>query len=450
MSSDFFLTNNKRPPGFWLVLFLILLLKTPVCFAQELKNDRLDALLLSPKGDTRGWSSNLNDYGVTGSLRSSYWSSNRLSDSDSHFFASSVWLKLDKRLRRGLTMYLETYAYDEDTFGKGNVDSYMKEAYLHFRSGDWDYRLGRQIVAWGRADRLNPTDNLTPRDFTRLFPEVDEDRFGTEAIKISKIFGSYSSFTAIWIEHFEPNKLARVKLPGIRFIKNVPENNNQYALKFDQSGGEFDWSISYFNGVDLNSDFSVSGSHGGDLLVTETYNDVEIFGADIATIGGSNRYAAEISFTKTKDSKGNNPNVKNNSLYSVFAVERDFGDDLSLTTQLFYRQVSNYQDPRQIAEESIRTVASLSALTNNQLDPDEYGLNFRLGKNWLNETLKLEVSGATLLSRHGFLIRPELTYAMSDQLKVISGVEYFRGGPDTIFGIQEANKLFFFEGRHYF
>jgi long-subunit fatty acid transport protein len=74
----------------------------------------------------------------------------------------------------------------------------------------------------------------------------------------------------------------------------------------------------------------------------------------------------------------------------------------------------------------------------------------RLGKNWLNETLELEISGATQLIRHGYLIRPKLAYKINDHLKVSTGLEYFRGGLDTIFGLQEANKLFFLEMRQFF
>ncbi|MBT6530087.1 MAG: hypothetical protein HOK99_04150, partial [Betaproteobacteria bacterium] len=208
--------------------------------------------------------------------------------------------------------------------------------------------------------------------------------------------------------------------------------------------------ISYFNGVDLNADLAVVGLVGSSLLVSKTYNDVEIFGADVATIKGSNRYAAEVAFTKTEDSTGNDPGVKNNSIYSVFGLERDFGDNLSVTSQLFYRYVSDYEDPRQIADLGIRSVATLSALANNQLDQDEYGLSIRVGKSWFNETLDLEVSGANLLVRHGYLIRPKLTYAINDEIKATAGFEYFRGGPDTLFGLQESNKLFFSELRYYF
>ena len=451
MSRYFFAIRTKRLliSG---VAFLILssLFKTFPVLSQDYDSDLSDEISLLSDQKPESGISPIEQLGLTGSLRGGYWSSNRLNSTENDFVSNSLWLKLDKRLRRGVTLYSEAYVYSEDVLGEKSSDGQLKELYVHLRSGDWDYRLGRQIVAWGRTDRLNPTDNLTPRDLTLLSPEIDEDRLGVEAIKVSKIFGSYSSIIGIWIAEFEPNNLPPANSPGLQVREDIPKTRGQYALKFDQSGGDIDWSISYFNGVDLNADLAVVGLVGSSLLASKTYNDVEIFGADVATIKGSNRYAAEVAFTKTEDSTGNDPSVKNNSIYSVFGLERDFGDNLSVTSQLFYRYVSDYEDPRQIADLGIRSVATLSALANNQLDQDEYGLSIRVGKSWFNETLDLEVSGANLLVRHGYLIRPKLTYAINDEIKATAGFEYFRGGPDTLFGLQESNKLFFSELRYYF
>ena len=166
------------------------------------------------------WYSPMKELGITGSLRGGYWSSNRLNNNENNLITSSTWLTLDKRLRQGLTLYADGYIYNQDTLGSESSDHRVKEIYVHFRSGDWDYRLGRQIVAWGRADRLNPTDNLTPRDFTLLSPEIDEERMGTEAVKISKVFGMHSSITAVWLVNFKPNQLPPANTPGLQFVHN--------------------------------------------------------------------------------------------------------------------------------------------------------------------------------------------------------------------------------------
>jgi len=52
----------------------------------------------------------------------------------------------------------------------------LREAYIDAYLGPLDLRLGRQIIAWGRADLLNPTDNLTPRNMMVLCYSGAESR----------------------------------------------------------------------------------------------------------------------------------------------------------------------------------------------------------------------------------------------------------------------------------
>ncbi|MDA1331626.1 MAG: hypothetical protein O3A65_03970 [Proteobacteria bacterium] len=400
--------------------------------------------------ESKDWSSPLNKLGVTGSLRGGYWSSNRLNNNDKDLITSSVWFTLEKHLTHGLKLYTDGYVYNKDSLGIESSDDRVKEIYLHFRTGNWDYRLGRQIIAWGRADRINPTDNLTPRDFTLLSPEADEERMGTEAVKISKVFGLQSSLTAIWLINFEPNKLPPANTSGLQFVDSTPTNHQQYALKFDQSGGNIDWSISYFSGIDLNTDLTFTGTSGADILVSKKYNEVNIIGADLATVVGSNRYAIEAAHTQTKDTSGVDASIKNSFTHIVVGVERDFGKNLSAIGQGFYRRVYDYQDPREIADESRRKVASLSALTNHQLDKDEYGMSIRVGKKWLNDTLEVEFAASTLFKRHGYAVRPKMTYSINDHFKATTGLEYFDGAADTIFSLQNKNKTIFSELRYFF
>src|SRR5262249_54766607 len=46
--------------------------------------------------------------------------------------------------------------------------------------GHLDLELGRQKLAWGRTDGVNPTDNLTPRDWT---DPLDEQRLSPWALR---------------------------------------------------------------------------------------------------------------------------------------------------------------------------------------------------------------------------------------------------------------------------
>jgi hypothetical protein len=74
----------------------------------------------------------------------------------------------------------------------------------------------------------------------------------------------------------------------------------------------------------------------------------------------------------------------------------------------------------------------------------------RIAKKWWNETLETELSGSALLERRGYLIRPRLVYAWSDQIKLLAGYEYFDGSSNTLYGLLKRNRLLFTELRYFF
>ncbi len=61
-------------------------------------------------------------------------------------------------------------AFGELRFRRGDfgdateVVTDLREAYVNAYVGPLDVRLGEQIIVWGRADGINPTNNLTPQD----------------------------------------------------------------------------------------------------------------------------------------------------------------------------------------------------------------------------------------------------------------------------------------------
>jgi len=52
------------------------------------------------------------------------------------------------------------------------IDVDIREAYVDFKGfifDNLDLRIGRQRIAWGTADKLNPTDNLNPDDLEDIW-----------------------------------------------------------------------------------------------------------------------------------------------------------------------------------------------------------------------------------------------------------------------------------------
>ena len=397
----------------------------------------------------RPWS--LAAIGLTGSLRAAYWSSNRRQDNNEDIGVLSSWLKYDHRLASGLGLFAEGYLANEDTFGGDRRDvSRLREAYLEGRRGQFDYRVGKQIIAWGRADRLNPTDNLTPRDFTLLAADIDEDRFGSVSAKGSWNFDAYTSFATVWVPQFRPHKIGLPARPGTVFEENIPDSHRQWAIKLDQSGKAIDWSVSWFDGFDLSADISSGGTANGNNIVRLDHHRIRVIGADVATTRGAWRFALEGAYTHTEDPGGTDPAVKNPFFYGVFGVERSFSDNLTTIVQVYIREVFDYRNPEDITDPSLRALAIEQAVANNQYDRRQYGASARIAKKWFNETLEAELAGGILLNRDGYSLRPRATYILSDAFKVIGGYEWYKGSEKTLFGRQERNKTLFAEIRYFF
>jgi hypothetical protein len=392
----------------------------------------------------------LHDWGLSGSLRGAYWSSNRRLDDEKHIPDVSAWLKLDRKIVNNWGVFVEGYLNREDPFDTRKNTSRFREAYAEGRAGDWDFRFGKQIIAWGRADRFNPTDNLTPRDFTLLAPETDEDRFGSVATKASWNWNASTNVTAIWLPIFRPHVFFFPSQAGISIEQDIPDSHRQWAVKLDQSGKAVDWSVSCFDGFDLTPDLSFNRPTATGIVGSLRHNRTRVIGGDAATTLGAYRLATEIAYTRTEDNAGTNPDIKNSFWYGVVGVERNFEDNLTVNTQFFARRVNHYSDPEDIANPAIQPFAVQNAILNNQYDKQQYGLTFRISKKWLNETLEGELAGAALLNRSGYLIRPKVIYAYSDSIKLIGGFEYFGGSDKTSYGRQEKNRGVFAEMRYYF
>ena len=388
--------------------------------------------------------------GITGSLRGGYWSSNRRLDDETNIGVASAWLKLDKKLDSGIGLFAEGYLVSEDAFGDRRDESRLREGYVEGRKGNFDYRVGKQIIAWGRTDRLNPTDNLTPRDTTLLAADIDEDRFGSLAAKASWNFDAATSLTGIWIPEFRPTVIPVPARTGVVNQENIPDSSRQWALKLDQSGKAVDWSVSWFDGFDLNGDISPGPLTPAGQVVTLDHHHIRVLGADAATTRGSYRFALEGAYVRTDDPDGTNPFIKNPFFYGVFGVERDYPDNFTVIVQAFDREVTHYSNPELIADPVTRAIAVQQAVINNQYDRTQQGLSLRIDKKWFNETLEGELAAITLLNREGYALRPRVIYMWSDSVKIIGAYDYFKGTDKTTYGLLERNKSLYSEIRWYF
>ncbi len=383
-------------------------------------------------------------WGFSGSARGGYWSSSRALDDEKNLGAGALWLKWTHKLPQGVGLYAEGWARS-DTIIKGTDKKYLvREAYLDYALGDWDFRLGRQIIAWGRADRINPTDNLTPHNFKLLVPEDDDNRFGALAARVRYSFGDYS-VTGIWLPDFRANVLPFPKLADVSYVEDTPGSQRSFATKFERSGKDLDWSLSYYDGFDLNPDISIASTGPGGVKLLLSHHRYQVLGADMATALGRYGLRAELAYARTQDRAGDDPFVKNPFFWGVIGGERTFLSYLNVNVQYFVRYVTKYEDPNAVSNPLLQPVALTQAIISNQRDRTQHGVTFRISNKWLNETIEVELAGMWDWTRHGYFLRPKAIYAINDKWKATAGADYYAGPDDSFFGRLKANKGVFAE-----
>jgi hypothetical protein len=385
---------------------------------------------------------------LSGSVRAGYFSSSRKLDGTNNLVTGSVWLNATQHFGEDASLVAQGWVRNDESFRASGSSAKLQEGYLTFSTGNVDYQIGKQIIVWGRADRLNPTDNLTPRNFTLLTPEDDDQKMGTLAAKMT-YHSQGNSLTGIWLPDFNPNVIPVAATPGIFFTEQIP-HANQFALKFDRSGSDVDWSASYFSGLDLNPDIAIGATTPSGLNLIFEHNRIRVLGMDAATVIGRYGLRAEAAYTWTENTGPNDFVVKKPFLYLVMGGDRTFLDYINVNIQYYSRHVTNYSDPQSIADPIQRAVAIQGAVLSNQIDRSQHGVSIRVSDKWFNETLEGEIAAVAPFGRSNYFIRPKLAYAFNDNFKGTFGLDIFRGENNTFFGQLRNSSLLFSEIKYSF
>jgi hypothetical protein len=234
---------------------------------------------------------------------------------------------------------------------------------------------------------------------------------------------------------FEPHTIP-IETPPDPFVlerRHAPSAPlTQFGFKVDQTGGPVDWSVSYFDGLDLYPDLEITALGPTKIRVRPTHHRVRVVGADAAAVWGPYGLRAEAAYTFTEQSEHNQ--VKSPFLFLVLGADRTFLGSLNVNLQFVLRVVTDYRDPRASLDPVTRAVATEQATINSQLDRVQESITFRVSKKWLGDTLETEVGSIVGLNRLDFGVRPKVTYAITDRLRATVGADIYRGPSPSFFG----------------
>ncbi|MGD8386082.1 MAG: hypothetical protein PVG49_03000 [Desulfobacteraceae bacterium] len=322
-----------------------------------------------------------------------------------------------------------------------------REAYLQFR-GDWlDVTVGQQILAWGVADGINPTNRMSPNDMTLISSDSDDRRLGVPVVKADAYLGKFT-LTGVWQPFFVDSKFRLSRIPEEAEITiedpQLPArrlNNATVAFKCAATLGSTDASISYAYGWDPFPDIILGEAVMTDdvtrVSVIPVFNRVENFGADVSTVLGPVILRAEGAYTRVKERGSRSPGRQKSTIQWIAGPEMELFEDFTMNVQYGVTHVLDWEpieaDDSVIENDPQAGVDAFNARLHRQLEEKNPMMTLRLDYQLLQDTLFLQFRGLYYFNDHELRLRPQIGYDVTDRFNVTLAADLAFGDLDSRF-----------------
>lgn len=325
----------------------------------------------------------------------------------------------------------------------------VRELYWRTSAGPVNIRVGRQIIGWGRADGVNPTDNLSPRDFTMLVPEDGDARRGNDAVNLSAT-GGIGTFSLIGIANAASHTIPLPATAGVSYVLGKSEKPNQWAVKWEGQAEGIDGSLSYFDGADPMPTLLLGGVGPQGVQVLVRSERMRVWGADVSLARKGTIWRAEAALARSDSEGALDFNRKKSQLWLVGGGEWQIGEGRTLGLQASLQHVFDFASPDQLPDSPLRDLVWRQLATSAQTSANQRGLIWRLAQRSHGDALLLELSGIAMWPSKSGLARAKLAYDVNDHVQLLGGIDHYFGEQRSFFGQLRANRLAYLQVRYGF
>ncbi len=350
------------------------------------------------------------------------------------------FLLAEERLRLDISAWSESIEASARVKGDffhdavaGEFDIDLREAYVDYTTGDFDFRLGRQVATWGVGDLLFIND-VFPKDWVSFFSgrPLEYLKTGVDGFR-TRYSSQLLNGELFVIPVFTPDEVPTSE----RFLlfdpfaavpvrdEQRPEktyDNTELALRLYRKIGDFDVSVNAYRGF-WRTPSMKADSLASPVRVMAFYPDLSVYGfsAQGSALGGILSFETGYYHSRA-DEDGGNPTVPNSQVRYLLGYQRQLREDFTLGVQ-YYREIM--QDH----------AAYRRALPAGFPSQKEYRdtVTLRLEQLLRHQTWKLSLFTFYSPADNDYLVQLEASYKFSDNLAVTLGANIFGGEKDTTF-----------------
>jgi len=316
----------------------------------------------------------------------------------------------------------------------------LREAYLQYAAESWDLRLGRQLIIWGKADGVEITDLISPKDYTEfLAQDYDDIRMPVDAIKFRYLRDQMTA-EFVCVPVFQPAILPGDDSPWA-LGGEIPDDVEisyedplipEKKLENSEIGGRL---LFYLPGIDLAfsslytwnktpviSQTETEESGTKHLSIRAEHHRLAFVGFGFSVPYGSFVFRGESAFSTGRRFEPEDPDdglFKKNTLNSLLGVDWYPGSEWTLSAQFAHHFILDYDG--RIYDNEHETLATLS-----------------VSKNLLRNTLTLSTFGYVGMNNWELFNRSSADYSLTDGLHLEAGIDLFLGD-EGVFGQYKDN-----------
>ncbi len=306
-----------------------------------------------------------------------------------------------------------------------SVDFSLGEVWADYTSSFWGIRIGRQKVAWGKADGIDITNVVCPGDMSSIAAMTSDDsKLPVNAIRLS-FSGNQFTADAFWIPFFTPAVLPAEKVAGIPIEK--PELaiwNGEYGLKFSGYFSMLDVSFYGFYGWEDTPFVDYKMPSPPAIIPSAKYKHMAMVGLDTAIPIGPTVLRSEAAFFPKRNFQKDAQTIVKENMTGTAETTKELNQlkaligldwmpsGWTLTAQYFCDYVFGNLDNL------------------DRKDAYTHGATLSISKSLLNETMDLSLAGLVNFNAFDSLLKPSLSYSLSDQINLETGAYILLPGPD--------------------
>jgi len=313
-----------------------------------------------------------------------------------------------------------------------DLDIGLREAYLDMYFDAFDIRIGKQQIIWGKADGVFITDIISPKDLSEfLLRDFDKIRMGVTGIKADYYLGD-NTFEFVWLPTFTSTVMppeGSIWRPRMSFPVE-PEfdysragvepslKNSEVFAKFSALTSLID--LEFMAGYAWDDDPTMHVTKSIDpathelagITVYPEHHRLTIGGGSFSTTLGPFVLRGEGAYYKGKYFNSTDPTlpesvVKKDYLHYLVGMDYTLWD-IHLSGQFIQQAILQYDET---------------------IDRDEYENmgTFLASRDFLDETLNLQLFVYYGFNNNDALIRPKITYDFADGFEILLGANIFTG-----------------------